>query len=37
MKEQNPHVGGVKVPYCNKFDADKIKQQLGIPIKTWDE
>ncbi|GLG83659.1 DUF932 domain-containing protein [Acinetobacter calcoaceticus] len=27
----------VKVPHSTKFDADKIKQQLGISIKTWDE
>lgn len=29
--------GVVKVPHSTKFDADKIKQQLGISIKTWDE
>ncbi|WP_111854626.1 DUF932 domain-containing protein [Acinetobacter oleivorans] len=27
----------VKVPHSTKFDAEKIKQQLGISIKTWDE
>ncbi|WP_284086003.1 DUF932 domain-containing protein [Acinetobacter pittii] len=29
--------GVVKVPHSTKFDAEKIKQQLGISIKTWDE
>lgn len=29
--------GVVKVPHSTKFDADKIKQQLGISIKAWDE
>lgn len=34
---QNSSAGIVKVPHSTKFDADKIKQQLGISIKTWDE
>ncbi|WP_336038940.1 DUF932 domain-containing protein [Acinetobacter calcoaceticus] len=29
--------GIVKVPHSTKFDAEKIKQQLGISIKTWEE
>lgn len=29
--------GVVKVPHSTKFDAEKIKQQLGITIKTWEE
>jgi phage/plasmid-like protein (TIGR03299 family) len=27
----------VKVPHSTKFDAEKIKQQLGISVRAWDE
>ncbi|HGW3826551.1 TPA: DUF932 domain-containing protein [Acinetobacter baumannii] len=37
IREQTSGEGVVKVPHSTKFDADKIKQQLGISIKTWDE
>lgn len=29
--------GVVKVPHSTRFDADKVKQQLGISIRGWDE
>ncbi len=29
--------GVVKVPHSTKFDADKVKQQLGISVRAWDE
>ncbi len=37
IRGQTSGEGGVKVPHSTKFDAEKIKQQLGISIKTWDE
>ncbi|MDC4261781.1 DUF932 domain-containing protein, partial [Acinetobacter baumannii] len=37
LRGQDSSAGVVKVPHSTKFDADKIKQQLGISIKTWDE
>lgn len=37
IRGQTSGEGVVKVPHSTKFDADKIKQQLGISIKTWDE
>jgi hypothetical protein len=27
----------VKVPHSTKFDAEKVKQQLGISVRAWDE
>lgn len=27
--------GAIKVPHSTKFDADKVKQQLGLGISTW--
>ena len=27
----------VKVPHSTSFDADKVKQQLGVSVKQWDE
>ncbi len=27
----------VKVPHSTNFDADKVKQQLGLSVKQWDE
>ncbi|MGA5988948.1 DUF932 domain-containing protein, partial [Escherichia coli] len=29
--------GVVKVPHSTRFDAGKIKQQLGISVRQWDE
>ncbi|MGR2923019.1 DUF932 domain-containing protein [Acinetobacter sp. 1125_18A] len=37
LKGQNTSAGVVKVPHSTKFDADKIKQQLGISVRAWDE
>ncbi|MDC4827956.1 DUF932 domain-containing protein [Acinetobacter baumannii] len=37
LKGQNSSSGVVKVPHSTKFDADKIKQQLGISVCAWDE
>ncbi|MFV7441530.1 DUF932 domain-containing protein [Acinetobacter pittii] len=37
IRGQTSGEGVVKVPHSTKFDAEKIKQQLGISIKTWDE
>ncbi|MBV6769653.1 MULTISPECIES: DUF932 domain-containing protein [Acinetobacter] len=37
LKGQNSSAGVVKVPHSTKFDADKVKQQLGISVHAWDE
>ncbi|AXY55740.1 DUF932 domain-containing protein [Acinetobacter chinensis] len=37
LKGQNCSAGVVKVPHSTRFDAEKIKQQLGISVRTWDE
>ena len=37
LKGQNASAGVVKVPHSTKFDAEKIKQQLGISVRAWDE
>jgi len=37
LKGQNASSGVVKVPHSTRFDAEKIKQQLGISVRTWDE
>ncbi|EXS30046.1 phage/plasmid-like TIGR03299 family protein [Acinetobacter sp. 742879] len=37
VRGQNRSAGVVKVPHSTKFDAEKIKQQLGISIHAWDE
>ena len=37
LKGQNASAGVVKVPHSTKFDAQKIKQQLGISVRAWDE
>ena len=36
LKGQNS-AGVVKVPHSTKFDAEKVKQQLGISVRAWDE
>ncbi|MGE6359788.1 DUF932 domain-containing protein [Psychrobacter glacincola] len=30
-------VGVVKVPHSTTFDADKVKQQLGVSVSQWDD
>jgi phage/plasmid-like protein (TIGR03299 family) len=37
LKGQNSSAGVVKVPHSTKFDAQKIKQQLGISVRTWED
>ncbi len=37
LKGQNASAGVVKVPHSTKFDAQKIKQQLGISVRVWNE
>ena len=37
LRGQSSSAGVVKVPHSTKFDADKVKQQLGISVRTWDE
>ena len=37
LKGQDANRGVVKVPHSTKFDAVKIKQQLGISVRAWDE
>lgn len=37
LRGQNSSASAVKVPHSTKFDAEKIKQQLGISVRAWDE
>ena len=37
LKGQNLSAGVVKVPHSTKFDAEKIKQQLGISVRAWED
>ena len=37
LKGQASSAGVVKVPHSTKFDAEKVKQQLGISVRAWDE
>ncbi|MEX8036828.1 DUF932 domain-containing protein [Acinetobacter baumannii] len=37
LRGQNSSAGVVKVPHSTKFDAEKIKQQLGISVHAWGE
>ncbi|WP_396235307.1 DUF932 domain-containing protein [Acinetobacter baumannii] len=37
LRGQDSSPGVVKVPHSTKFDAEKIKQQLGISVRAWDE
>lgn len=37
LKGQNSSAGVVKVPHSTKFDAGKIKQQLGISVRAWED
>ncbi|NLN56814.1 MAG: DUF932 domain-containing protein [Gammaproteobacteria bacterium] len=37
LKGATSNTGMVKVPHSTKFDAEKVKQQLGISVHAWDE
>lgn len=37
IKGQQSSAGVVKVPHSTRFDAEKVKQQLGISVRAWDE
>ncbi len=37
LKGQTSSAGVVKVPHSTKFDAEKVKKQLGISVHAWDE
>ncbi|ATU44151.1 hypothetical protein CS557_01025 [Acinetobacter junii] len=37
LRGQSSSAGVVKVPHSTKFDAEKVKQQLGICVRAWDE
>ena len=37
LRGQSSSAGVGKVPHSTKFDADKVKQQLGISVRAWDE
>ncbi|MGK5735343.1 DUF932 domain-containing protein [Acinetobacter junii] len=40
LKAQNAgsnNTGVVKVPHSTRFDAEKVKHQLGISVRAWDE
>ena len=37
LKGQNSSAGVVKVAHSTKFDAEKIKQQLGISVRAWED
>ena len=37
LRDQTSNAGVVKVPHSTKFDAEKVKQQLGISVRAWDE
>ena len=37
LRGQSSSAGVVKVPHSTKFNAEKVKQQLGISVRAWDE
>lgn len=37
LRGQSSSAGVVKLPHSTKFDAEKVKQQLGISVRAWDE
>lgn len=37
LRGQSSSAGVMKVPHSTKFDADKVKQQLGVSVRAWDE
>jgi phage/plasmid-like protein (TIGR03299 family) len=37
LRGQQGNSGVVKVPHSTRFDAERVKQQLGISVRAWDE
>ncbi|WP_180160293.1 DUF932 domain-containing protein [Acinetobacter sp. YH12054] len=37
LKGATASSGVVKVPHSTKFDAEKVKQQLGVSVRAWDD
>ena len=37
LRGQSSSAGVVKVPHSTKFDAEKVKQQLGVSVRQWDD
>lgn len=37
LRGASANAGVVKVPHSTKFDADKVKDQLGISVRSWEE
>ena len=37
LRGQSSSAGAVKVPHSTRFDAEKVKRQLGISVRAWDE
>ena len=37
LRAQQGNSGVVKVPHSTRFDAERVKQQLGISVRAWDE
>ncbi|PVZ86910.1 hypothetical protein C9426_14205 [Serratia sp. S1B] len=37
LKGQSSSAGVVKVPHSTRFDAEKVKQQLGISVRAWND
>lgn len=37
LNGQSSSLGVVKVPHSTRFEAEKVKQQLGISVRAWDE
>ena len=37
LRGQSSSAGAVKVPHSTRFDAEKVKQQLGISVHAWDD
>ncbi|MEG2268814.1 MAG: DUF932 domain-containing protein, partial [Acinetobacter sp.] len=37
LRNQQGNSGVVKVPHSTRFDAERVKQQLGISVRAWDE
>ncbi len=37
LRGQQGNSGVVKVPHSTRFDAEKVKLQLGISVRAWDE
>jgi phage/plasmid-like protein (TIGR03299 family) len=37
LRNGSTSAGVVKVPHSTRFDAEKVKQQLGISVRAWDD